>query len=174
MLLLGRKTMTNLERVLKIRDITLPTKVHIVKVMGFPVGMYGCESWTIKKVEYQKIDAFKLKCWRRLFNLLDCKEIKPVNPKRNQSWIFIRRTEAEVPILWSPILKSWLIRKDPDAGKDGRQVEKGITEDEMVGWYHRLNGCEFEQALGDDEGQGGLACCDSWGHKESDTTERLN
>ena len=106
----------------------------------------------------------------------DCKEIKPVNPKENQHWIFIGRTdaEAEALILWPPDVKNWLIGKDPDAGKDWRQKEKGTTEDEMVGWHHRLNGHDFEQAPGDSEGQGGLACCSPWGHKESDTTEWLN
>ena len=106
---------------------------------------------------------------------LDCK-IKPVNPKGNQYWIFLRRTdaEAETPILWPPDAKNWLIRKDNDAGKDWRQEEKGTTEDEMVGWHHQLNGHEFEQALGDGEGQGSLVCCSSWGHKELDMTEQLN
>ena len=106
---------------------------------------------------------------------LDCKEIKPVHPKGNQSWIFIGRTDAEVeaPIFWPPDAKSWLIRKDPDAGKDWRQEKKGMTEDDMVGWYYQLNGHEFEQAPGD-EGQGCLACCSPWGHKESDLTEWLN
>ena len=106
---------------------------------------------------------------------LDCKEIQPIHPKGNQLWIFTRRTdaEAETPILWSPDVKSWLIGKDPEAGKDWTQ-EKGTTEDEMVGWHHQLNGHKFEQALGVGDGQGGLACCDSWGCKESDKTERLN
>ena len=107
---------------------------------------------------------------------LDSKEIKPVNPKGNQPWIFIRRTDAEAkaPILWPPDMKNWLIGKDPDPGKDWRQEEKGMTEDEMVGWHHRLNGHEFEQTLGVGDGHGSLACCSLWGHKESDTTERLN
>ena len=106
---------------------------------------------------------------------LDCKEIKPVNPKRNQPWIFIERTdaEAEIPMLWPPDAKSQLIEKDPDVGKDWRQ-EKGTTENEMVGWHHRLNEHESEQTPGDGEGQGSLACCSLWGHKESDTTEWLN
>ena len=95
---------------------------------------------------------------------LDCKEIKPVNPKENQSWIFIGRTdaEAETPILWPPDAKNWLIWKDPDAGKDWRREEKGMTEDEMVGWHHWLYGHEFEQALADGMGQGSLACCSLW------------
>ena len=109
-------------------------------------------------------------------NPLDCKEIKSVNPKENQSLIVTGRidAEAEAPVLWPPEAKSQLIGKDPNAGKDWRQEEKGVTEDEMVGWHHRLNGHKFEQAPGDGEGQGSLACCSPWGHKESDMTERLN
>ena len=107
---------------------------------------------------------------------LDCKEIKSVNLKGNQSWIFPGGTdaEAEVSILWPPDVKSRLIGKDSDAGKDWRQEEKGTTEDERVGLHHWLKGHEFEQALGDGEGQGNLACCSPWGHKELDTTEWLN
>ena len=109
---------------------------------------------------------------------LDCKEIQPVHPKGDQSWVFIGRTDAEAqtPILWPPHAKSWLIGKDPDAGRDWwwGQEEKGTTEDEMAGWHHRLDGHEFEWTLGVCDGQAGLACCDSWGRKESDTTERLN
>ena len=145
-LLLGRKVVTNLDSILKSRDITFPTKVHLVKAMVFPVAMYGCESWTIKKAECWRIDAFELWCWRRLLkSLLNCKEIQPIHPKGNQSWIFIGRTdaEAETPILWPPDAMSWLICKDPDAAKDWRWEEKGMTEDEMVGWYHQLNEHEF-------------------------------
>ena len=107
---------------------------------------------------------------------LDCKEIQPVHPKGNQSWIFIGRTnvEAETPILWSPDVKSWLIWKDPDAGKDWGQEEKGTTEDEMIGWHHQLNGHGFGWTPGVGDAQGDLACCGSWGRKELDTTERLN
>ena len=107
---------------------------------------------------------------------LDCKEIKPVNPKGNQSWLFTGMTdaEAEAPILWPPDAKSRLVRKDSDAGKEWRQEKKGTTEDKMVGWHYWLNGHEFEQASGDGEGQGSLACCSPWGHKESDMTDRLN
>ena len=105
---------------------------------------------------------------------MDCKEIKPANPKGNQSWIFIGRTYAEAPIIWPPDVKSRLIGKDPDAGKDWRQEEKGMTDDEMVGWHHQLNGHECEQAPWDTEGQGSLVCCSLLGCKESDTTERLN
>ena len=113
---------------------------------------------------------------RTLESSLDYKEIKPVNPKGNQSWIFIGLTdaEAEPPVLWPPDVKSWFIRKDPGAGKDWRQEEKGMTEDEVVGWHHQLNGHELEQAQGDGEGQGSLMCCSPWSHKESDMAERLN
>ena len=106
----------------------------------------------------------------------DCKKIKQVNPEGNQSWIFIGRTdaEAETPILWPPDAKNWLFGKDPDAGKDWRQEERGTTEDEMVGWHHRLNGHEFEQAPGVGDGQRSLVCYSPWGHKESNTTEQLN
>ena len=107
-LLLGRKVMTNLDSIFKSRDITLPRKVRLVKAMVFPVVMYGCESWTVKKAEYQRIDAFKLRCWGRLESPLDCKEIQAVHPKGDQSWVFIGRTdfEAETPILWPPDEKS--------------------------------------------------------------------
>ena len=107
---------------------------------------------------------------------LDCKEIQPVHPKGNQPWVFIGKTdaEAEALILWPPDAKSWLIRKDPDPGKDWGQEEKEMTEDEMVGWHHRLNGHEFEQPLGDGEGQGSLAYCSPWGCKEFDMTEKLS
>ena len=133
--------------------------------MGFPVVMYGCKSWTIKKAEQRRIDAFEQWCWRRLESPLDCKEIQPVHPKGNQSWILTGRTdaEAEAPILWPPDAKNWLIGKSPDAGKDWRQEEKGTTEDEMVGWHLWLDGHEFEQALGAGDGQGGLVCCGPWG-----------
>ena len=127
--------------------------------MVFPIVMYWCESWTVKKTECRRTDAFEL-LEKTLESPLDCKEIKPVNPKGNQSWIFIGRTDAkaEAPILCPPDVKSWLIGKDPDAGKDWRREEKGTTEDEIVGWHHWLNGHEFEQAPGDDEEQGSLAC----------------
>ena len=172
-LLLGRKVMTNLDSILKSRDLTLPTKVHLVKAMVFPVVMYECDSWTIKKAERQRIDAFELWYWRRL---LDCKEIQPVHPKGDQPWVFTGGTdaEAEAPILWPPHAKSWLIGKDPDPGRDWGQEEKGMTEDEMAGWHHPLDGREFEWTPWVGDGQGGLVCCDSWGRKESDTTERLN
>ena len=107
-LLLGRKVMTNLGNIFKSRDITLSTKVHLVKAMVFPVVMYGCESWTVKKAERPRIDAFELWCWRRLESPLDSKEIQPVHPKGDQSWVFIGRTDVEIetPVLWPPDVKS--------------------------------------------------------------------
>ena len=107
-LLLGRKVMTNLDSILKSRDITLPTTVHLVKAMVFPVVMYGCESWTVKKEEHQRIDAFELWCWRRLLSPLDCKETQPVHSKGDQSWVFFGRNDAkaETPVLWPPHAKS--------------------------------------------------------------------
>ena len=145
-LLLGRKVMTNLDSILKSRDITLPTKVRLVKSMVFPVVMYGCESWIKKKAECRRIDAFELWCWSRLESPLDCKEIQPVYPKGDQSWIFIGRmnAEAETLILWPPDVKNWLIGKDPDAGKDCSWQEKGPTENEMVWWHHWFDGHECE------------------------------
>ena len=151
------------------------TKVRMAKAMVFLVVMYGCESWTIKKAELWRLDAFELWCWRRLESPLDLKEIKPVNPKGNQSWLFIGRidAEAEAPILWPPDAKltHW---KRPCTGKDWGQEEKEATKDEMVGWHHWLNGHESKQTLGNSEGQGSLACYSPWGHKESNTTEWLN
>ena len=176
-LLLWRKAMTNLNSVLKSRDITLPTKVNIVKAMVFLAVIYGFESWIIKKAECWKIDASELWCWRRLLRVpWISKEIKPVHPKGNQAWIFIGRTdaEAEAPILWPPDTKNRFIRKDSDAGQDWRQEEKGTTEDDTVGWHHWFNGHESDQVLGNGEGQGSLACCSPQGCKESDTTESLN
>ena len=168
-LLLGRKAMTKLDSILRSRDIAWPTKVRLVKATLFPVVMYGCESWTIKKAEHQRINAFELWCWMTLESPLDCKESQPVHPKEDLSWVFIGRTdaEAETPILWPPDAKHWLIGKDPDAGKDWRQ-QKRAAEDEMVGWHHYLNGHEFEQTLGDSGGQRSQVCCSPCGGKESD------
>ena len=145
-LLLGRKVMTNLDSILKSRDITLPTKVHLVKSYGFS----SSHVW-IWEVDYKESWAPKNWCdWTVVLEKtsespLDCKEIQAVHPKRDQSWVFIGRTdaEAETPILWPSDAKSWLIWKDPDAGKDWRREEKGMTEDEMVGWHYQLNGHEF-------------------------------
>ena len=132
--------MTNLDSILKSRDITLPTKVHLVKAMVFPVAMYSLnykESWVQKNWCFWTV-VFE----KTLESHLDCKEIQPVHPKGDQSWVFIGRTdiEAETPIFWPPNGKSWLIWKDPDVGKDWRQEEKEMTEDEMVGWHHLNSG----------------------------------
>ena len=153
-LLLGRKVMTKLDSILKSKDITLPTKVCLVKAMVFPVVMYGCESWTIKKAEQKKEkESWASKNWsfwtvvleKTLESPLDCKEIQTVHPKGDQPWDFFGRNDAkaEAPVLWPPHEKSWLIGKDPDAGRDWGQEEKGTTEDEMAGWHHWLNGHEF-------------------------------
>ena len=125
------------------------------------------ESWAPKNIWFWTVVLEKT-----LESLLDCKEIQPVHPKGDKSWVFIGKTdaEAETPILWPPGMKNWLIGKDLDAGKDWRQEEKGMTEDEMVEWHHRLNGHDFEQALGVGDGQGSLECCSPRGHKELDMT----
>ena len=174
--LLRRKVMTNLESILKNRDITLPTKVHLVKAMVFPLVMYECKSWTIKRAEHWRIDAFELWCWRRLLRVpWTARRFQSVHREGNQRWIFIGRTDAEVetPILRPPDAKKFT-GKDPDVGKDWRQEEKGMTENEMVGWHHRLDGHEFEWIPGVGDGQGGLVCYSPWGRKEWDTTEWLN
>ena len=156
--------MINLDSIFKSRDITLPTKVHLVKAMIFPVFIYGCESWTIKKAEHWRIAAFELWCWKRLLRVLYCKEVQPVHPKGDQSCLFIGRTdiEAETSILWPSDVKNCLICKGSDAWKNWRREEKGTTEDEMVGWHHQLNGHEFEWTLGVGDGQGGLVYYSPW------------
>ena len=145
---------------------------------------YGFSSGHVWMWELDYKEGWALKNWcfwtvvleKTLESPLDCKEIEPVLPQGDQSWVFIGRTdvEAATPILWPPHAKSWLIGKDPDAGKDWGQEEKGTAEDDMVGWHHRLDGHGFGWTQGVGDGQGGLACCNSWGRKESDTTERLN
>ena len=153
------------------------TKVHLVKAMVFPVVMYRCASWTIRKAELKNWCFWNVVLEKTLENPLDCKEIQPVNPKGSQPWIFIGRNadaEAKAPVLWPPDTKSWLIRKDPDAEEDWRQEEKEMTQNKMSVWHHQLNGHEFEQALEDGEGLGNLVCCSPWGLKELDTTEWLN
>ena len=146
-LLLGRKVMTNLDSIFKSRDITLSTKVHLVKAMVFPVVIYGCKSWTIKKAERWRIDAFELWCWRRLLRVpwtarRSSKSIlKKISPGCSLEGL---RLKLKLQYFGHLNAKSWLIWKDPDAGKDQRQEEKGMTEDEMVGWHHWLNGHEFE------------------------------
>ena len=166
-----------LDSLLKSRDINFANKVTSSQSHGFS----SSHVW-MWKLDYK--ESWMLKNWcfwtvvleTTLEGPLDCRKIQPVHPKGNQSWIFIGRTdaEAETPVLWSPDVKNWLIEKDPDAGKYWRWEEKGMTEDEIVGWGHWLNGHEFEQAPGVGDGQGSLACFSPWGRKESDTTEPLN
>ena len=146
-LLLWRKVLTNLDSILKSRDITFPTKVWLVKAMVFPVVMYGCDSWTVKKAECQKNCCFWIVVLEKtLEGPLDCKEIQPEHLKGDQSWMFIGRIddEAETPILWPPHAKGWLIGKDPVADRKWGQEVKGMTENEMAGWHHRLDGDECE------------------------------
>ena len=175
-LLLGRKAMTNLDSILKSRDY-FADKVLYSQSYGFSsshVWMWELdykESWVLKNWCFRTVVLENT-----LESPLDSKEIQPVNPKGNQPWIFIGRTdvEAETPILWPPDVKNWLIWKGTDAGKDWRWEEKGMTEDEMAGWHHWLDGREFEQVPGDGEGQGSLAWCSPWSYKESNTTWWLN
>ena len=134
------------------------------------VGFSRQEWGVIAFSKRRRLSTKELMLERTLESPLDHREIKPVNPKENQPWMFIERTGAEAPILWPPDAKSWLTGKDSDAGKDWGQEEKGASEDETVGWNHWLNRHEFEQILGGTEGQGNLACCDPWGHRHLDTT----
>ena len=132
----------NLDSIFKSRDITLPTKVRLVKAMVFPLVTYGCESWTMKKAEHWKIDAFELWCWRVPWTSRRSNQsiLKEVSPECSLEGLLLK---LKLPILWSPDVKSWLIWKDPDVGKDWGQEEKGMTEDEVVGWHHWLSGHEF-------------------------------
>ena len=171
-LLLGRKAMSNIDNILKSRSISLPATVCLVRAMVFSVVMYGCESWTIRKAKHRRVDVFELWCWRRLLRV-------PWTPRRSNQSILKEISpkyslEGLILKLKPPYMKNWLIGKDPVAGKDGRQEKKGTTEDERVGWYHRLGGPESEQTLGVGDGQGSLAWCCPWGRKELDTTEWLN
>ena len=158
--------MTNLDSILKSRDITLPTEVCLVKAMVFPVVMYGCESWTVKKAECRRFDAFELWCWRRLLIVSwtarrsNQSILKEISPGCSLEGLMLK---LETPILWPPDTTSWLIGKDPDAGKDWGQEEKGTTEDEMVGMHHWLNGHGFGWTLEVGDGWGGLTCCVSCG-----------
>ena len=158
--------MTNLDSILKSRDITLLTKVHLVKAMVFPIVMYGCENWTIKTAECQRIHAFELWCWRRLLRVpwtasrSNQSILKEISPEYTLEGLMLKLKLQ----FFGPLMKNWLIGKDPDAGKDWRQEEKGTTEDEIVGWHHQLDGHEFKQAPGVGDGQGSLVCCQ--GHKE--------
>ena len=164
-LLLGKKVMTNLDSILKSRDITLPTKVCLIKAMVFPVVMYRCESWTIKKAEHRRIDAFELWCWRRLLR------VPWIARRSNQS--ILKETSPEY-LSEGLMLKLKLqyfghLMQSTDSLEKAQmlgKIEGGrrtATEDEMVGWHHCLDGNEFDQALGVGDGQGGLACCSSWG-----------
>ena len=170
-LLLGRKIMTNLDSILKSRDIILSTKAHLVKVMVFPVVMCGYESWTIKKAEHWRMDAFELCCWRRLLRVpwtarrSNQSILKEISPEYSLEGLMLK---LKLQYLWPPDVKNWLTEKDSDAGKDWRQEQKGMTEDEMVVCHHWLNGDELEWTLGDSGGQRSLACCSPWGHTESD------
>ena len=174
-LFLGRKVIINLESILKSRDITLPTKVCLVKAMVFPVVMYGCESWTVKKAECQRIDAFELWCWRRLLRVPWTARrstqsiLKEISPEHSLEGLMLK---LKSPVLRPPDVKNWLTWKDPDAGKGSGQEEKGTTG--WDGWHHQHNGHEFGWTLGVGDGQGGLACCSSWGCKELDMTEQLS
>ena len=174
-LLLGRKATINLDSILKSRDTTSPTKVHLVKAMVFPVVKYGWESWTIKKVEHWRIGAFELWCWRRLLRV-------PWSARSNQSILKEISPEYWLDGLMQKLKLQYLGHlmqrpdsgKDSETGKDWRQEEKGTTEDEMVGWHYWLDGPEFEQVPGVGDGQRSLACCSSLGVKESDMTEGPN
>ena len=168
-LLLGRKVMTNLDSILKKQRHYFANKGPCSQSYGFS----SCHVW-MRELDYK--ESWALKNWyfwtvvleKTIERSLDCKEIQPVHPKGDQSWVFTGKTdaEAETPILWPPDAKNWLIWKDPDAGKDWREEEKGMTEDEMVGWHHWLNGHEFELILRVGDKPGSLACCSPWGHKE--------
>ena len=139
--------------------------------------MYGCESWTVKKAEQRWIDAFELWCWRRLLRVpwtarrFNQSILKEISPGISLEGMMLK---LKLQYFWPLHVKSWLIGKDSDAGRDWGKEEKGMTQDEMAGWHHRLNGHKFEWTLGIGDGQGGLACCNSWGHKEPDKTEQLN
>ena len=160
MILLGRKAMTNLDSLLKSKDITLPTKVCIVKAI-FPVVLYRYESWTRRKTECQRIDFFwAVVLEKTLESPLDSKEIKPINPKYSLERLMLKLKLQHFGHL---VQRADSLEKNPDAGKDWRQKEKRVTEDEMVGWHHQFTGHELGQTPGESEGQGGLACYSPWG-----------
>ena len=165
--------MTNLDSIFKSRDITLPTKVHLVKAMVFPVAMYGCKSWTIKKAECWRIDAFELWCWRRLLRVPWTERrsnqsiLKEISPEYSLEGLMLKlKLQSFGHLMW----RADLLEKTLIAGKDWRQEEKGTTEDEMVGWHHQVNGHESAQTLGDGEGQGSLVCYNPWSCQELDMT----
>ena len=167
----------DLDSLLKSRDITLTTKVHLVKSMVFPVVIYGCESWTVKKGECRRIDAFELWCWRRLLRVFWTARrskqsiLNEISPEYSLEGLMLKLKLQNFGQLMG---RTDSFEKTLMLGKIERREEKGLTEDEMVGWHHRLDGHEFEWTLGDGDGQGGLACCSPWGCKELDVTERLN
>ena len=146
-----------------------------IKAMVFPVIMHGCESWTTKKAEHRRIDVFELWCWRRLLRVPWTERSNQSVPMEISPGCLLEGLVLKLKLQYfGHLMQSWLIGKDPDAGKDWGQEEKGTTEVEMVGGHHQLDGCGFGWTPGVGDGQGGLACCGSWGHKELDTTERLN
>ena len=167
----GRKATTNLDILLESRDITSSTKIHIVKSMVFPVVTYRCGSWTIKKAEHQRIDAFKLWCCGKLLRVLwtvkgsNLSILREINPEYSLEELML----AQAPLFWSPDVNSQLIGKVPDARKDWWQ-KKRVSEDEMAGWHRQCNGHELGQTVGDGEWQRGLECCSPWGCKELDMT----
>ena len=169
--------MTNLDGILKSRDITLPTKVRLVKAMVFPVVMFGCESWTVKKAEHRRTDAFELWCWKRLLRVpwtarrWNQSILKEISPGCSLEGLMLK---LKLQYFGHLMRRADSFEKNLMAGKDWEQEEKRMTEDEMVGWHHRLNGHGFGWTPVVGYGQGGLACYGSWGHKESDTTEQLN
>ena len=175
-LLLGRKALTNLDSILQSREITLPTKVCLVKAMVFPVVMCRSQSWTIKRAEHWRIDTFELWCWRRLLRVpwtarrSNQSLLKEISPEYSLEGLMLKLKLHTL----ATDRKNWLIGKDPEAGKDWRWEKKGMTEDDMFGWYHWLDKHEYEQALGVSDGQGSLACCCPWDRKKSDTTVQLN
>ena len=178
-LLLGRKAMTNLDSILKSRDITWMTKVHLVKALVFPVVMYGSKSWTIKKAECRRTDAFEL-CWRKLLRVpwtarkSNQSILKKISPEYSLEGLMLKLKLQYFGHLMRRTNSLEKPNELVDAGKDWRQEEKRVTEDDMVGWHHCLNGHEFEQPPWDGDGQGSLACWSPWGCKESDMSEWLN
>ena len=174
-----KKAMTYLDSILKSRDITLPTKLCLVKVMVFPVHMYGCESWTIKKAEHRRNNAFEMWCLRRLLRVpwtarrSNQSILKEIIPEYSLEGLMLK---LKLQYFGHLMQRTDSLEKTlmPDAGKDWRWEEKGTTEDEMVGWHHQLDGHGFWWTLGVGDGQGGLVCCSPWGLKELDTTEQLN
>ena len=164
------------DSILKNRDITLPTKVRLVKAMVFPVVMYGCESWTVKKAEHRRIDAFEVWCWRRLLRVpwtarrSNQSILKEISPGCSLEGMMLKLKLQ----YFGHLMRRVDSLEDSDAGRNWGQEEKGTTEDEMAGWHHWVYGHESEWTPGIGDGQGGLVCCHSWGRKESDTTEQLN